>query len=115
MRKTIALLALASCLPALATDFTYNFKGLEPTGYKLSGKAETVEVAIHLYNEVFIGKTITGFSVPILSDASLYSDYSGFLTTELKTKSVSGNKVNLADVCTVDAEPAEGMLTVTFP
>lgn len=116
MKKTI-LLMTAAMMTAITSafaaplDFSYNFGAATPEYYG-TGKAETYDVAIRLANPSFVGATVTGLRVPLMSEAT--AEASVWLSSELKLKKVSGKNVTNPDIMSQSAEIADGWLNVTF-
>lgn len=108
----VAMLTIASAA-ATNLDFSYNLEGANPSYYG-TGKKENYDVAVRIDNPSLKGAKITKLSVALPGEPELYSAASAFLTTELKVERVDGVRVNVADICTVDATIADGMLTATF-
>ncbi len=108
----IAAFAAMACIPSMADakqiEFTYNPNGEEAMGYGF-GKKETYDVAIRINEPSMVGAKVTGFSVavPVTTDVN---EYSAWLTTELLLQS----KLNVPNICSQAATPANGMLTVNF-
>ena len=95
---------------AAEVDYTYAEGAYMQYG---SGKAETYNVAIRLADRAFVGSKVVSFSVPL--EAAPVSDVKVWLSKELKSEKVDGVKVNVADIATVDATVADGMVKVSFP
>lgn len=116
MKKFTVLLAMAGlAFSAIADnmDFSYNISNAE-LGYYGTAKKENYDIAILIDNPALKGAKVTGLSVPIPGDASLYSEPSGFMCTELKIERVDGLRVNAPDICSVTGEIKDGYLNVTF-
>lgn len=107
-----ALLLSAGCAWAEDAAFSYNQDGQMPDQFGLSA-GETYNVAILLDQPAMIGKTVKSLSVPLSQDDD--ADCKAWLTTTLKLKTQGGKKVNVADLCTVEATWADGVLTAAFP
>ena len=115
--KKFSLLALAlagaAMAPAANMDFSYNQENADPSWYG-TNKKENYHVAIKIENPALIGAKITGITVPINGEAEYYAEPKAFMTKELVVERIDGVRVNVADICTVDATMANGMLTATF-
>lgn len=94
-------------------NYSFNING-EPIDYYGTSKKETYDVAVCLNNPALTGAKITGISVPIPGEAELYENPGAFLTSELKVERVDGMRVNVPDICSVEANIADGTLTATF-
>lgn len=103
----------ASAASAAVLEFSYNVDGVEP-GYYGTKKKENYDIAIKIDNPALAGQKITGLKVEIPGDASLYTAPSAFLTTELVVERIDGVRVNVPDICSVNATIADGYLTATF-
>ncbi len=94
-------------------DFTCNTFGNPEQEYGF-GKAQTYDVAVQLGNPDLTGKKVTGFRVNTSASSSLLTNVSGWLSSELKTKTQDGVKVNDPDICTVKATCYNGVIEATF-
>lgn len=115
MKSNILMLIALMVSPALWAEnatFSYNHGGAAPESFGL-GASETYNVAMLLSEPALIGKTVPSVSVPL--DDKDANDCSAWLTKELKLKTQGGKKVNVADICTVEATVSGGVLTATFP
>lgn len=116
MRKSIYLMSLAVCvLPASAGTLEFSYSGADDIirGYGRN-RAETLDVAVRLADPVMAGKRVTGIKVPVIGDVSALSEPSGFISTELRTRTQNRTKVNDPDVCSVAGSIEDGVLSVTF-
>lgn len=95
------------------TEFTANaFDAPEqPYGFD---KAQTYDVAVLLQDPDLTGKKVTGLRVNTSSPESLLTDVCGWISSELKTKTHNGRKVNDPDICTVRATCYNGLIEATF-
>lgn len=114
----ITAIALSSALAATADpiDFSYSPKGAVTTSVGTK-KAETYNVAINVIDPSFVGAKVTAAQVAVPVNAT---DVKFFITTKLEVVKEGSTRVNVADVCTVDAtlsENANGWseAVVTFP
>lgn len=117
MMKNFYIIAAAACsmLSASAAESSYSFNPSgEAVEYYGTGKKENYDIAVCLNNPALVGAKVTGIRVEIPGDPALYSSSSAFMTTELMIDRVDGVRVNVADICTVDATIADGWLTATF-
>ncbi len=94
-------------------EFTANSFGAPEQDYGFD-KAQTYDVAVLLKDADLTGKKVTGFRVNTSAAASLLSNVSGWMSTELKTKDSDGKKVNAPDICTVKATCYNGLIEATF-
>lgn len=116
MRKSTLLacaMMSAALAPAAELEFSYNANGTEPYWYG-TNKKENYDIAVRIENPGLAGSRITRISVPLPGDPDLYGSASAFLTTELVLERVDGVRVNVPDICSVNATIADGMLTATF-
>lgn len=116
MKKLILLsVALASMLTSGASEveYTFNFGHEQPFFYGTE-RLETYDIAICLDNKNLQGAKIKGVSVPLPGDPDLYNGLSAFLTKELKVERINGKRVNVPDICNVEATLENGILTATF-
>lgn len=115
--KNYYLLAIAlasvAMAPAADMDYSYNSENANPTWYG-TNKKENYHVAIKIDNPALVGSKILGITVPVNGEASIYANPKAFMTSELVVERVDGVRVNVADICTVDATIADGVLTATF-
>ena len=95
------------------TEFTVNAFGNPEQDYGF-GKAQTYDVAVLLRNPDLTGKKVTGLRVNTSASESLLTDVCGWLSTELKTKTQDGVKVNDPDIRTVKATCYNGVIEATF-
>ena len=75
-----------------------------------TGKNETYDLAIKLNDRSLAGAQIKGLSVQLAPGVEV-SDAKGWLSSALL---VNSSKKNAPDICTVDAEVSDGMLSVRF-
>lgn len=95
------------------TEFTVNAFGNPEQEYGF-GKAQTYDVAVLLRNPDLTGKKVTGLRVNTSASESLLTNVCGWLSTELKTTTHDGKKVNDPDICTVKATCYNGVIEATF-
>ncbi len=74
-------------------------------------KAETYDVAIHLYDPFLVGKEVRGLRIPINTAAKNATDYKAWLSTAL---TLDSNKKNVPDICSVSFTPSSSWVDVTF-
>lgn len=98
---------------AATTEFTANAFGAPEQAYGFN-KAQTYDVAVLLSDPDLTGKKVTGLRVNTSASESLLTDVCGWLSTELKTKTQDGVKVNDPDICTVKATCHNGVIEATF-
>ncbi len=106
-----ACISICSAIPVKAetTDFSY-YNGGDVYIYGTT-KAETYDVAVLLNNPNLVGTKITGLEVAVPEMDGCYSDPMGWLTTELKLKSMK----NLPNICSVPGIVNDNVLSVSFP
>lgn len=115
--KRAIIFAAAACFmlsaSAAESSFTFNTANA-PADYYGMGKKENYDIAVCLNNPVLTGTKVTGLRVQIPGETELYGAPSAFMTTELKVDRVDGVRVNVPDICSVEATIADGWLTATF-
>lgn len=105
------LCALAGSANAKTIEYTYaTGDGNDMWG---TGKSETYDIAIRLYDTAFVGAVLQEFSVDFL-ESECISDVKGWLAKDLRLESVDGKKQNITDV-EVEASVSNGRMTAVFP
>lgn len=115
--KKFTLLACAimsvAMAPAAELEYSYNPNGLDPQWYGTS-KKENYDIAVKIDNPGLAGARITSISVPVNGADNLYGSASAFLTSKLVVERIDGVRVNVPDICSVEATISNGILTATF-
>ncbi len=113
MRKsllTASFLLATLAVNAASIDFTYDLTGSDE--YLLYGtkKAETYDIAIKVADPSLVGAKVTKMAVPFPLAKDMASEYSAWMTTELKLD----NKKNAPNICSQEPVVENQMLYVTF-
>lgn len=93
----IVTLGFVLCAHAQSISFGY-YTGKEPILNWGTGKAETYSVAMKVDEASLVGTKLKALKIPVCPDADKTSEYSAFVTTELKATSgkATGNIANVA-------------------
>lgn len=115
IRPLLMVSTVLAFLPSLASErsYTFNFQE-EDISFYGTGRKEICDIAVCLDNPALAGFTVMGISVKLPGNPDDYESLSAFLTKELKVELVDGLRVNVPDVCIVDAVIENGMLTASF-
>lgn len=110
-RKLIvsAILSVAFGLPTFAQNTReINYAGSDHEWWG-TNKKEKYDVAVRLNEPTLIGAKITGVEIPVVESEGT-DNWSVWLASELTLE----NKVNVADIKSVNCTPNNGKVTVTF-
>jgi len=109
-RFIYGVLAGLMCLTATAEDIDFCYSNLNNTpDWYGTGMSDTYDVAIRITDEGMVGSKVKGIKVPFKTVEGV-TDIKGWITTELKLE----NKVNVADITSVEMTYSDGYLTAIF-
>ena len=103
----LASIAMMAADGELLYGFYQGSGTLKPLGTR---KMESYDVAIHLTDPFLVGQAIYGLRIPIVTSAKKTSDYSAWLSKELK---VASGK-NVPDIVSVEFNATSRWVEVTF-
>lgn len=103
-------LLVCGCPEVKAAEIEYSFAGGEISGFG-TGKKEIYDVAIRLKGSSFIGKHITGVSVPVSASVK---NPQVWLSEELGLGLVEGKEVNIPDILSVPVDIVDNEIKITF-
>ncbi len=105
--------ALSMPCPIMAQTIAYSYDlGNGVTSPFGTSKIENYDVAIRLNDSRLIGMAITSVSMPLADNG--IENVSVWLSKKLTLELIDEKKVNVPDILSVEALPANGWVTVTF-